>query len=87
MGANNVPLLVPKGQFGTRAQGGKDSAAARYIYTRLSPVARLLFPLADMPVLERSLSDEGEAIEPVQFVPVLPVLLLTLTLTLTLTSP
>ena len=41
VGANNVPLLVPNGQFGTRADGGTESSgAARYLYTRLSPVAR-----------------------------------------------
>ena len=34
-GANNIPLLVPKGTFGSRARGGKDSAAPRYIYTCL----------------------------------------------------
>ena len=76
VGANNVPLLVPRGQFGTRAMGGNDSAAARYINTRLSPVTSLLFPPADMPVLERNLGDDSELTEPVHFVPVLPVLLL-----------
>merc|ERR1719163_2529320 len=38
VGSNNVNLLVPQGQFGTRLQGGKDAAATRYIYTRLAPV-------------------------------------------------
>merc|ERR1719359_215532 len=52
VGANNINLLVPSGQFGTRLQGGKDAAAARYIYTRLSKVTRYLFPEADDPVLD-----------------------------------
>ena len=40
VGSNNLPLLLPLGQFGTRAQGGRDFASARYIYTSLSPLAR-----------------------------------------------
>lgn len=28
------------GQFGTRLQGGKDAASARYIFTRLAPVSK-----------------------------------------------
>ena len=39
VGSNNVPLLEPCGQFGTRADGGKDAASARYIFTRLGPRA------------------------------------------------
>ena len=34
VGSNNVPFLVPSGQFGTRAQGGSDYASPRYIFTR-----------------------------------------------------
>merc|ERR1719191_1826654 len=44
VGSNNINLLMPSGQFGTRGQGGKDHAAARYIFTRLSPVTRCIFP-------------------------------------------
>ena len=40
IGSNNINLLYPSGQFGTRHQGGKDSASARYIFTRLCPIAR-----------------------------------------------
>jgi hypothetical protein len=29
VGSNNLPLLTPNGQFGTRLQGGKDAASAR----------------------------------------------------------
>ena len=39
-GSNNVPLLEPRGQFGTRHYGGKDAASPRYIHTNLSPLAR-----------------------------------------------
>jgi DNA topoisomerase-2 len=36
VGSNNINLLEPIGQFGTRAQGGKEAASARYIYTNLT---------------------------------------------------
>lgn len=35
VGSNNINLLMPIGQFGTRLQGGKDAASARYIFTSL----------------------------------------------------
>ena len=47
VGSNNVHLLMPNGQFGSRNSGGKDHASARYIFTNLSPVARYLFPEPD----------------------------------------
>lgn len=53
VGSNNIALLEPVGQFGTRLQGGKDAASPRYIFTRLSPIARLMFPPADDAVRPR----------------------------------
>ena len=35
VGSNNINLLLPIGQFGTRLQGGKDSASPRYIFTQV----------------------------------------------------
>jgi len=35
VGSNNINVLMPIGQFGTRLQGGKDSASPRYIFTML----------------------------------------------------
>lgn len=32
VGSNNINILQPIGQFGTRLQGGKDAASPRYIY-------------------------------------------------------
>jgi DNA topoisomerase-2 len=74
VGSNNVNLLVPSGQFGTRLQGGKDHASSRYIYTRMTKAARALFPVDDDPVLEY-LNDEGQSIEPRYFMPVIPMIL------------
>lgn len=39
VGSNNLNLLQPLGQFGTRLHGGKDSASPRYIFTMLRSVA------------------------------------------------
>jgi DNA topoisomerase-2 len=47
VGSNNINLLTPSGQFGTRLMGGSDAASPRYIFTHLSPLARLLFPDVD----------------------------------------
>ena len=74
VGSNNVNLLVPAGQFGTRLQGGKDAASARYIFTRLAPVTRALFPEADDVLLEY-LEEDGLGIEPRWYCPVLPMVL------------
>eukprot|EP00928_Gymnodinium_smaydae_P069983 TRINITY_DN53940_c0_g1_i1.p1 TRINITY_DN53940_c0_g1~~TRINITY_DN53940_c0_g1_i1.p1 ORF type:complete len:1309 (-),score=272.18 TRINITY_DN53940_c0_g1_i1:634-4497(-) len=74
VGSNNINLLVPQGQFGTRLQGGKDAASARYIYTRLSPITRVIFQEADDNVLN-FLDEEGMSIEPTYYCPVLPMVL------------
>ncbi|VDK52554.1 unnamed protein product [Gongylonema pulchrum] len=63
VGSNNINLLLPIGQFGTRLQGGKDSASPRYIFTQLNPVTRALFPSVDENVL-RFLYEENQRIEP-----------------------
>jgi DNA topoisomerase-2 len=74
MGANNLPWLVPQGQFGTRLQGGKDSASPRYIHTHLQPYVKALVPEADFPVLAYR-DDDGTPVEPEWYAPVLPMLL------------
>lgn len=74
VGSNNVNLLQPNGQFGTRMQGGDDSASERYIFTQLNPLARALFPEADDPILSY-LNEDGTVIEPEYYVPILPMVL------------
>lgn len=74
MGANNLPWLVPQGQFGTRIQGGKDSASPRYIHTYLQSVVKKLVPSEDFPVLTYR-DDDGLPVEPDFYAPVLPMLL------------
>ena len=52
VGSNNINLLKPNGQFGTRILGGKDAASARYIHTELNnPIIELLYPKKDIPLL------------------------------------
>ena len=72
---NNVPLLQPIGQFGTRLEGGSDHASARYISTKLNPLARKLFRVEDDELLEYHM-EEGRAIEPTYFMPIIPLVLL-----------
>ena len=74
VGANNIAWLVPQGQFGTRLQGGKDSASPRYIHTYLQPGVRKLVPEADFEVLKYR-DDDGLPVEPEWYAPVLPMLL------------
>ncbi|KAH0448872.1 hypothetical protein IEQ34_022672 [Dendrobium chrysotoxum] len=74
VGSNNINLLQPNGQFGTRHQGGKDHASARYIYTKLSPMTRFLFPKDDDLILDY-MSEDGQSIEPAWYVPIIPMVL------------
>uniref|UniRef100_A0A8B9PTQ2 DNA topoisomerase 2 n=1 Tax=Apteryx owenii TaxID=8824 RepID=A0A8B9PTQ2_APTOW len=75
VGSNNLNLLQPIGQFGTRLHGGKDSASPRYIFTMLSPLARLLFPPMDDNVL-RFLYDDNQRVEPEWYIPIIPMVLI-----------
>ncbi|EOY18139.1 Topoisomerase II isoform 3 [Theobroma cacao] len=74
VGSNNINLLNPGGQFGTRNQGGKDAASARYIFTNLSPITRYLFPKDDDGLLDY-LNEDGQSIEPIWYVPIIPMVL------------
>ena len=73
-GSNNLNLLIPLGQFGSRRQNGADHAAYRYIHTKLNKLARLIFPEIDDNVLEYRY-DEGAKTEPVYYVPIIPMVL------------
>ena len=71
VGSNNINLLEPNGQFGSRLQGGDDSASERYIFTLLNPLTRFLFPEADDAVLTY-LNDDGTQVEPEFYTPIIP---------------
>ena len=74
IGSNNINLLVPNGQFGTRIQGGHDAASARYIDTMINSLTRLIFKEEDFPILEY-LVDDGQTIEPTYYIPIIPMVL------------
>jgi DNA topoisomerase-2 len=74
VGSNNINLFMPNGQFGTRLQGGKDSASERYIFTQLNKITRSIFPAADDNVLGY-LNDDGLSVEPIYYAPIIPMVL------------
>ena len=74
-GSNNMNLLEPIGQFGTRLLNGKDSSSPRYIFTKLSDYATKLFNPKDFPLLDY-LEDDGQSVEPKFYVPTLPLILI-----------
>ena len=74
IGSNNINLLEPHGQFGTRLNGGKDSASPRYINTKLSPLARHIFNENDDHIVDY-LMDDNLRIEPEWYIPIIPMIL------------
>jgi DNA topoisomerase-2 len=66
---------MPNGQFGTRLQGGDDSASERYIFTMLNSLTRYIFPEADDAVL-KYINDDGTIVEPEFYAPIIPFALL-----------
>ena len=74
VGSNNINLLMPNGQFGTRLQGGKDSASERYIFTQLNKITRSIFPSSDDNILTH-LNDDGLIVEPIYYAPIIPMIL------------
>lgn len=74
VGSNNVNILEPSGNFGSRLAGGSDAASPRYIFTRLSPFARKVFSPLDEPNLNFQFED-GSRIEPDVYAPILPMVL------------
>ena len=74
VGSNNIHLFSPNGQFGTRLQGGKDSASERYIFTKLEKITRTLFPKKDDAILTY-LDDDGLMVEPIFYAPIIPMIL------------
>ena len=75
VGSNNINLLEPKGQFGTRlTSGGNDAASPRYIFTHLSELTFHIFNQLDNPLLEYN-EDDGNKIEPKWYLPIIPMIL------------
>jgi DNA topoisomerase-2 len=62
-------------QFGSRHNGGRDFASPRYIFTHLSPLMRLLFPIEDDAQLKYE-QEDGLLVEPTHYIPIIPMLLI-----------
>ena len=74
MGSNNINVLKPNGQFGTRLKNGSDSASPRYIWTKLEDLSSIIFNSSDSPVLKNQFED-NEPIEPEYYAPIIPMVL------------
>lgn len=72
-GTNNINLLVPSGQFGSRLT--KEAASPRYIFTKMHENFRQLFKKEDDLILEHHIVN-GEKFEPVEYLPILPTILI-----------
>lgn len=73
VGTNNINILKPNGQFGTRLNSD-DAASPRYIFTLLSNLTKLIFKEEDNYVLNY-LEDDGQMIEPEYYIPIIPMIL------------
>jgi len=74
VGSNNINILFPAGQFGTRLKGGSDAASPRYIWTSLEKLTPLIYNPVDNPILKHQ-DEDGEPIEPEYYAPIIPMVL------------
>ena len=74
VGTNNINLLQPNGQFGSRLVGGSDASSPRYIFTLISELTKLIFREEDSNILNY-LDEDGQSIEPEFYIPVIPMIL------------
>jgi DNA topoisomerase-2 len=74
VGTNNIPLLYPDGGFGTRLEGGKDAASARYIFTKKEALTDYIFRSEDDPLLT-PVNDDGDLVQPEHYIPIIPMIL------------
>jgi DNA topoisomerase-2 len=75
VGSNNLNLLLPNGQFGSRLMGGQDAAQPRYIHTQLEPIVDAMFKKEDSGIL-KNIDDDGQLVEPEFYQPVVPLLVI-----------
>jgi DNA topoisomerase-2 len=73
VGSNNINLLKPVGQFGSRLMGGSDAASPRYVHTYLEDIVFKIFRKEDAGLLKH-IDDDGDLVEPEYYLPVVPLL-------------
>lgn len=71
-GSNNMNVLEPLGQFGSRLS--PEASAPRYIYTKFNGTFREIYRKEDDSILEHLYSDDLK-IEPKYYLPIIPMLL------------
>ena len=74
VGSNNINLLQPIGQFGTRLAVGNDGTSPHYIFTQMSTLAKIIFNPKDEPLLDQ-LFEDNQNIEPIWYMPIIPLIL------------
>lgn len=74
VGSNNMNILYPSGQFGTRLKGGDDASSSRYIFTYVNDWVKDVFNKDDNKLLNY-LEDDGFSVEPDYYVPTIPIIL------------
>lgn len=78
VGSKNLNIIQGIGQFGTRTMKGKNASQPRYITCKLSQLAYTVFNPLDNNTLKYLTEDDGTktiSIEPVWYIPILPMLL------------
>ena len=75
VGSNNINVLKPNGQFGSRLRGGKDAASPRYIWTEFTELTSYIFRKEDDPILKYQ-DEDGMKIEPDTYLPIIPMVLI-----------
>jgi DNA topoisomerase II len=75
VGANNLNVLKPLSQFGSRIQNGEDAGHPRYILINIEPITHVLFNETDTQLLNKQIF-EGSEIEPQFYAPILPMILI-----------
>ena len=69
-----MKIFILCGGFGTRLEGGKDAASARYIFTKLEGLTDCIFRDEDTPLLTQ-VNDDGDLVQPEHYVPIIPMIL------------
>lgn len=72
-GTNNISLLKPEGQFGSRMDEEKKPSG-RYVYITPRKILSHIFRDEDKPLLKHSL-EEDKIIEPEMYLPIIPMVL------------